>query len=180
MVRKKTPLRINIRQNQNVSSRSYGKWFPFVESPGTLSTRALCQHISEHGSIWTEDIVSGILGQLKECIPELVSQGYGVKLDGIGIFWPTVENAKGGSTDGVDYNPDEKIKGVHIRFQPEQAELDKLTLTAFKKYCTLETAYAVKLYEVEVDGKTKQRHVKLPISEWIAGAHFPQTVPEGE
>ena len=101
-LRKKTPLRVNVRQDRNSASRTYGMWFPYVDLQGTLSTRALCAHIADHGSIWTEDIVSGILGQLKECIPELVSQGYGVKLDGLGIFWPTVQNKKGGAESGVD------------------------------------------------------------------------------
>ena len=35
--------------------------------------------------------------KLSECIPELVAQGYGVKLDGIGIFYPTIANVKGGA-----------------------------------------------------------------------------------
>ncbi len=178
MVKRKTPLRVNIRQDRNSASRTYGMWFPFVDSPGTLSTRALCEHIASHGSIWTEDIVAGILAQLKECIPELVAQGYGVKLDGLGIFWPTVENKKGGAESGVDYNPDSEIEGVHIRFQPDNTDLDKLSLKAFKEYCSLEQGYAVKPYDVTVEGKKKLRHVKLPMAEWLAGADFPSTVPD--
>ena len=137
MVRKKTPLRVNVRQDRNSASRTYGMWFPYVDQQGTLSTRALCAHIADHGSIWTEDIVSGILGQLKECIPELVSQGYGVKLDGLGIFWPTVQNKKGGAESGVDYNPNDQIEGVHIRFQADSTALDDLSAKAFKEYCCL-------------------------------------------
>ena len=180
MVKRKTPLRVNVRQDRNSASRTYGMWFPYVDLQGTLSTRALCAHIADHGSIWTEDIVSGILGQLKECIPELVSQGYGVKLDGLGIFWPTVQNKKGGAESGVDYNPDTMVEGVHIRFQPDNTDLDKLTLKAFKEYCCLEQGYAVKPYTVTVNGKKKLRHVKLPMAEWLAGADFPSTVPTGE
>ena len=94
--KKKTPLRINLRQDRNSASRTFGMWFPEVDRVGTLSTRALSEHIAAHGSIWTRDIVEGVLSQLAECIPELVSQGYGVKLDGLGTFWPTLTNKKGG------------------------------------------------------------------------------------
>ena len=109
-----------------------------------------------------------------------MSQGYGVKLDGLGIFWPTVQNKKGGAESGVDYNPDTMVEGVHIRFQPDNTDLDKLTLKAFKEYCCLEQGYAVKPYTVTVNGKKKLRHVKLPMAEWLAGADFPSTVPTGE
>ena len=64
----KTPLRINVRKCTNSASRVFGMWFPEVDRVGTLSTRALCDHIAAHGSIWTRDIVEGVLSQLAECI----------------------------------------------------------------------------------------------------------------
>lgn len=36
----------------------------------------------------------------------------------------------------------------------------------------------VKPYDVTVEGKKKLRHVKLPMAEWLAGADFPNTVPD--
>ena len=54
----KTPLRINVRKCTNSASRVFGMWFPEVDRVGTLSTRALCDHIAAHGSIWTRDIVT--------------------------------------------------------------------------------------------------------------------------
>ena len=50
-----------VKQNQNSYSSAYGKWFAQVKSLETLNTRKLAQHISEHGSIYTPDVVYGVL-----------------------------------------------------------------------------------------------------------------------
>ena len=171
--KKKTPLRINLRQDRNSASRTFGMWFPEVDRVGTLSTRALSEHIAAHGSIWTRDIVEGVLSQLAECIPELVSQGYGVKLDGLGTFWPTLTNKKGGmaAEDIVanGFNPDTQIIGVCINFMGDQKDLDNLTRHAFQEYCVLEAGYAVKCYDKMVNGKKQRRHMRIPIKEWKNG-----------
>ena len=156
----KTPLRINVRKCTNSASRVFGMWFPEVDRVGTLSTRALCDHIAAHGSIWTRDIVEGVLSQLAECIPELVGG-----MDAAEIV------ANG-------FNPDVQTVGVCINFMGDQKKLDQLTRHAFQEYCVLEGGYAVKTYEVMVDGKKKLRHVKLPMQEWKNGATFPENVPD--
>jgi predicted histone-like DNA-binding protein len=181
MVKQKTPLRINVRQDRNSASRTFGMWFPSVDRVGTLSTRALSDHISAHGSIWTRDIVEGVLSQLAECIPELVSQGYGVKLDGIGTFWPTLKNKKGGMEPSEivanGFNPETQIIGVNINFMGDQKKLDNLTRHAFQEYCTLEAGYAIKCYDTTVNGKKVVRHYKMPMNEWKNGATFPSELP---
>ena len=48
-------------QNQNSKSRAYQKWYAFVKSLETLNTRKLAQHIAEHGSLYTADVVFGVL-----------------------------------------------------------------------------------------------------------------------
>lgn len=178
---KKTPLRINIRQNQNVSSRSYGHWFAEVDNLGWLSTKALCDHIAEHGRIWTEDIVRGVLSQLAECIPELVGQGYGVKLDGLGTFLPFA-HSEGVSREKLlsdGYNPVLYVKGVAIRFIPDGSEADNLTSKAFKQYCSLEAGDAIKTVSVGEGDEKKTYHLKMPIEELVAGKPWP-TVEEDE
>ena len=59
--KKKTPLRINLRQDRNSASRTFGMWFPEVDRVGTLSTRALSEHIAAHGSISTSWVTRRIL-----------------------------------------------------------------------------------------------------------------------
>ena len=109
------------------------------------------------------------------------SQGYGVKLDGIGTFRPTLHNKKGGMTPedivANGFNPDTQIEGVRIVFVGDQAELDKLTRHAFQEYCSLEGGYAIKTYSKTVNGKKVTRTVRLPIKEWKNGAEFPTNLP---
>ena len=86
-----------LKQVKNVKSPVKDRWFAHVDRQGTLSTRGLAQHMIEHGLVGNRAEVESILTKLSECIPELVGQGYGVKLDGIGIFYPSIANKKGGA-----------------------------------------------------------------------------------
>ena len=46
----------------------------------------------EHGCLAGLDAIQAVLAKLSECIPEIVSQGYGVMLDGLGKFYPTLKS----------------------------------------------------------------------------------------
>ena len=104
-----------------------------------------------------------------------------MKLDGIGTFWPTLKNKKGGLAaedivaDG--FNPETQIIGVNINFMGDQKKLDNLTRHAFQEYCTLEAGYAIKCYNTTVNGKKVVRHYKMPMNEWKNGATFPSELP---
>ena len=50
-----------VKQNQIDRSAAFGKWFAYVKSLETLNTRKLAKHISEHGSVYTQDVVFGVL-----------------------------------------------------------------------------------------------------------------------
>ena len=54
-----------VKQNLNQYSLAYGKWFARVKALETLNTRKLANHISEHGSIYTPDVVYGVLENMK-------------------------------------------------------------------------------------------------------------------
>ena len=53
-----------VTQNKNEKSSAYGKWYGRVKTQETLNTRKLSRHISEHGSIYTQDVVFGVLEKL--------------------------------------------------------------------------------------------------------------------
>ena len=99
------------------------RWFAHVDRQGTLSTRGLAQHMIEHGLVGNRAEVESILTKLSECIPELVGQGYGVKLDGIGIFYPSIANKKGGADSVQDFTVTKNIEGVRFRFRPDSTNL---------------------------------------------------------
>ena len=130
-----------LRKFKNARSSANNRWFAYVNRVGTLSTRGLAQHMIEHGMIGNRAEVESILVKLSECIPELVAQGYGVKLDGIGIFYPSIANVKGGAESVYDFNLTQNIKGVRFRFTPDSTDLDDLTSKAFGKKVTFGNGY---------------------------------------
>ena len=129
-----------LRKFKNARSSANNRWFAYVNKAGLLSTRGLAQHMIEHGMTNTADVLA-MLAKLSECIPELVAQGYSVKLDGIGIFYPTISNVKGGAESVADFNLAQNVKGVRFRFTPDSTDLDDLTTKAFGKKVTFGNGY---------------------------------------
>ena len=107
-----------LKKFQNVKSPVNNRWFAYVNSNGILSTRGLANHMVDHGMTNKSDVLA-MLSKLSECIPELVAQGYSVKLDGIGIFYPVIANAKGGADSVEDFSVTKNIAGVRFRFKPD-------------------------------------------------------------
>ena len=97
MATNKIEMHVDLVRNTNQKSDYYGKYYGRAVRTSTLNTRGLSEHIAQHGSIWTVDVVEGILRKLASCVPELVGQGVAVKLDGRGTFFPTLENKKEGA-----------------------------------------------------------------------------------
>ena len=131
MATKKIEMQYNLRQLNNESSSSFGLWFPKAVRRSTLSLRGLANHIEGHGSVYTRDVVEGVLTKFTSCLIELLSEGVAVKLDGLGTFYPTLEAS--GAQSPVGYNIDEYLQGVHIRFFPEGAQDDNITSRAMRE-----------------------------------------------
>ena len=149
-------VRVNLRKNNNEKSDQFGRYYPSIDRRHTLSLRGLSKHISDHGSIYTRDVVEGVLTKLTQCIPELLSQGIPVKLDGLGTFVPTVQNgpikingvAQNGLTDAQlkdsSIQPSSLVAGIHIRFRPDGSELQNLTSRQFlAQKVSLESRYVL-------------------------------------
>ena len=130
-----------LRKFKNSRSSVNNRWFAYVNRQETLSTRGLAQHMIEHGLVGNRAEVESILIKLSECVPELVAQGYGVKLDGIGIFYPVIANQKGGAQSVEAFNIAQNVKGVRFKFRPDSTDLDDLTVKAFGKKVTLGNGY---------------------------------------
>ena len=135
MAKNKIALEINLHQNKNTKSMAHNKWYGRVVRKETLSTRGLCQHIESHGSIYTSDVVAGVIAALRRCIPELIAQGVAVQLDGLGTFYPSLESA--GADKPENYSTNEHVKGVHVRFLPDSTSLDNITSRTMKEKCSL-------------------------------------------
>ena len=131
MADSKLSMLYNLRQMNNSANKSNLLWFPKCYRKDTLNMRGMAAHIADHGSPYTRDTVLGVLTAFRDCLVEIVSQGNGVKLDGLGTFYPTLESK--GAESPVGYNINEYLRGVHIRFLPESAAEDDITSRVLKK-----------------------------------------------
>ena len=167
---------INIRKNENTRSLGYGKYYPKAVEKATISLRGLCKHMSEHNSIYGRDIIEGVLTKMVSCITELISEGNPVKLDGLGIFYPTVESKPQGITKAAiingDWNAETYVKAVHIRFRPEGTAEDNITSRAFKGMCALTTNGVEERFVISGTGTEQDPYVYgkrvTPLADWIA------------
>ena len=82
----------------------YGKWYARLKSIETLSTTKLAKHISEHGSVYTQDVVEGVMTKFKNCLLEMLLESKKVKVTGLGTFYLTAECEKGGADKEADFN----------------------------------------------------------------------------
>ena len=162
---------INLRQNKNVKNAGYGKYYPEVDTQETLTLKGFAKHMSDHGSIYTLDIIEGVLKKITQCLPELISQGVPIRLDPLGTFLPTcsVDKPLNDIPDMEGADPNAVVKGVHIRFLPYGVENDNITSRRFKEeYCSLEFRNIIDTQEVTIDGKKKKVTNLTPIETAIA------------
>ena len=122
-----------VKQNQNSYSAAFGKWYAQIKSLETLNTRKLANHISEHGSIYTPDVVYGVLEKFRSCLVEMLLESKKVKIEGLGTFYCTLENQKKCALKKEDFNPNKHLKALHIRFLPEQAAEENISSREFLK-----------------------------------------------
>ena len=112
-----------VKQNKNSKSLAFGKWYGRVKSLETLNTRKLAQHIAEHGSLYTSDVVFGVLEKFRSCLVEMLLNSKKVKIDGLGTFYTTIESEGAVSKDKYSVATD--VKALHIRFNISSREFLK-------------------------------------------------------
>jgi len=111
----------------------YGKYYARLKSIETLNMPKLAKHISGHGSVFTEDVVEGVMKKFKSCLLEMLLESKKVKVAGLGTFYLTCECQKGGADKEEDFNVKEHLKALHIRFLPDQTAEDNLSSREFIK-----------------------------------------------
>ena len=116
----------DVYQNKNDKSAAYGKYYGRIVHTETLNTRKLAKHIAEHGSVYTQDVVEGVLTKAEACIVEMLLESKKVKLEGLGTFYLMAENKKGGAISLDKFNPKGTFNGLHIRFLPDSSSESQL------------------------------------------------------
>lgn len=135
MADKKIAMEYRVVQNKITDSEGFGKWYaqPVVKS--VLNMKGFAAHIHSHNGTYKTSVIKGVLEEIVECLVEMVSQGVGVKLDGLGTFRPTFECESAASAE--DFNIAENLKGIHIRLIPEGTKDEELTSRKFMSKCSL-------------------------------------------
>jgi predicted histone-like DNA-binding protein len=114
-------------------SAMFGKYYARLKSIETMNISKMAKHIADHGSVFTEDVVEGVMKKFKSCLIEMLLESKKVKVNGLGTFYLTCECQKGGADKEEDFNVKENLKALHIRFLPDQAAEDNLSSREFIK-----------------------------------------------
>ena len=133
-------------QRQKVQ-KTYGK----IIYRGTLNLNDMAEHIMKHGSVYTEDVVIGVITKLKTCMQEMLADGYKVKLDGIGTLYPVLTSE--GVADAKDYSAQENVTRLGISFLADQSKKSVYKASAMRQDAKLSTS----LYE-ELTGENEDEN----------------------
>ena len=163
MARNEITFLVNLRKNLMTTSKSYGAYFGEAEKKEPLNLKGFARHMTEHGKLADYSMVVLVLQQLVDCMTELICQGQPVKLDGLGMFYPTIENKLLGSYTVEGYSPQEHIKGVHLRFRPENARGEELTSRELKDKCVFEMNDLIVTKHKTVGGKDRIYQERTPL-----------------
>ncbi len=128
-------------QNKGTRSKSFGKWFGKLVNTGTLDTDALCRHIQEHGSIYTADVVKGVVEKFIQCFDHLLMDGHRIKLDGLGTFYLRIETKGAEAKD--EFTPENFLSlGLGFRW-------DKSAKSEYSRACVTRAGQAATFIDVE-------------------------------
>ena len=121
-------------ENRQKVKKTYGK----IIYRGTLSLSDMAEHIMKHGTVYTEDVVIGVITKLKTCMQEMLADGYKVKLDGIGTLYPVLTSE--GVADAKDYSAQENVTRVGVSFLADQSKKSQYKASAMKLGTKLSTS----------------------------------------
>ena len=96
-----------------------------------MKYQELCKHMSEHNSIYGEDVCLGIANKLQNCILEQLLEGKKVQFGELGTFYLSVKSSGVGKED--EYNLGSNIQGLYLCFAPSRTDVNNLSSKMLKK-----------------------------------------------
>ena len=118
-------------------------------------------------SVYSRDIVEGVIQKLTTVMVELLKSGQPVKWDGLGTFTPNIQSR--GVTQIKNVSVDQ-IQGVHINFIPENAKGEELTSKKFKDLCVFEVLGYLVSTNIGTQQKPKYQRVLYPVDYQASGS----------
>lgn len=130
-----------VYKNNNSKNSAYGKYFGRVVIKSIVDTDTLADLIQQNVSVKESDVYA-VLKELKNAVRQSFDNGNAVRIEGLGIFKPTI------STSCVEKAADfsaTNIRKKKIRFIPETVtEPMSLTRTVDGKVVTVNTRMRIK------------------------------------
>ena len=128
-------------QNNNSKSRAYQKWYGKSVAMKTMSYRELVKHISEHNTVYGEDVCLGVANKLQKCILEQLMESKKVQFGELGTFYLSM------STEGAEskdkFAVGQNVKGLYLRFAPSRTDINNLSSKMLKKTATFQDIEAL-------------------------------------
>ena len=128
------PVFIKVSQNKIKESKSFGKWYGRVATTKTMTYQELCRHMSEHNSVYGEDVCLGVANKLQNCMLEQLLEGKKVQFGELGVFYLSVKST--GTDEEKDFNLGININGLFLCFQPSRTDVNNLSSKMLKKKAT--------------------------------------------
>ena len=128
------PVFIKVTQNKIKDSKSYGKWYGRVATTKTMTYQELCKHMSEHNSVYGEDVCLGVANKLQNCMLEQLLEGKKVQFGELGVFYLSVKST--GTDEEKDFNLGININGLFLCFQPSRTDVNNLSSKMLQKKAT--------------------------------------------
>ena len=125
------PVLIKVSQNKNNKTAAFGKWYGRVVSTKTMSYAELCKHMSEHNSVYGEDVCLGVANKLQNCMLEQLLEGKKVQFGELGVFYLSVKST--GANKEEDFNLGVNINGLFLCFAPSRTDVNNLSSKMLKK-----------------------------------------------
>ena len=125
------PVLVKVTQNKNDQTAAFGKWYGRVVSTKTMSYQELCKHMSEHNSVYGEDVCLGVANKLQYCILEQLLEGKKVQFGELGTFYLSVKST--GADSEEDFNLGINIQGLFLCFSPSRTDINNLSSKMLKK-----------------------------------------------
>jgi len=125
------PVLVKVTQNNNEKTAAFGKWYGRVVSTKTMTYQELCKHMSEHNSVYGEDVCLGVANKLQNCMLEQLLEGKKVQFGELGTFYLSVKST--GTLKESDFSLGTNIQGLYLCFAPSRTDVNNLSSKMLKK-----------------------------------------------
>lgn len=127
------------RLSNPTDKNSEKKIYASIQQRETVGLDAIAHHMLEHGSPFTEGTINGVLKDVKNCIIELLQEGYAVSVPGLIRFYLT---ATCSGADSVEEFSTASITKLNIRCDIDEYAEDKVNSNVEYEYCMTREAEA--------------------------------------